>query len=141
MHVNLNGLAKIVARVLWADKKIMEEEWSAAEHIFARYDVPWKDAEKKVESYLEELSGMEEEDEEFIEAEGDFEIESVYLGEIDEFDLLSDLALLIVADKEITFTEIKILHRIAEAIDKPKEFATAAILKASRKTDAGITWD
>ena len=141
MRVNLNGLAKIVAGVLWADKKVVEEEWSAAEGIFERYDVPWKDAKKKIESYLEDLSGMGKEDKELLGAEEGFEIESVYLGEIDEFDLLSDLALLIVADKEISFTEIKILHRIAHAINTPKEFATAAILKASRKTDAGITWD
>ena len=141
MRVNLNGLARIVARVLWADKKVMEEEWSAAEGIFKRYDIPWKDAKKKIESYLEDFLGMGKEDEEFIEAEEDFGIESVYLGEIDEFDLLSDLALLIVSDKEISFTEIKALHRIADAINIPKEFATAAILNASRKIDAGITWD
>jgi len=130
MNVNTDGLAKVVATVLWADEKITEEEWSAAEGIFNKYGVSWGEAKKEIENHIEDLLDPGEEDEDFEETDEDFDIGNVYLGEVDDFEVLSDLASLIVSDKEVTFTEIDILHRISEAMNSQPQLATAALLKA-----------
>jgi hypothetical protein len=141
MNVNTDGLAKVVATVLWADEKVTEEEWSAAEGIFSKYGVSWDDAKKEVEKHIEDLLDPGEEDEEFEETDEEFDIGNVYLGEVDDFEVLCDLAVLIVADKEVTFTEIDILHRIAEAINSQAELTTAALIKAVTENNSKFKFD
>jgi len=141
MNVNADGLVKVVATVLWADEKVTEEEWSVAEGIFKKYGISWGDAKKELESHIEDLLEPGEEDEEFEETDEDFDIGNVYLGEVDDFEVLSDLASLIVADKEVTFTEIDILHHIAEAMNTQPQLATAALVKAVTENNSKVNLD
>ena len=141
MNVNTDGLAKVVATVLWADEKVTEEEWSVAEGIFNKYGVSWGDAKKEIEGHIEDLLDPGEEDEKFEETDEELDIGNVYLGEADDFEVLSDLASLIVADKEVTFSEIDILHRIAEAINSQPQLVTAAVLKAVIENNSKVKLD
>jgi len=141
MNVNADGLAKVVATVLWADEKVTEEEWSVAEGIFSKYGISWGDAKKELESHIEDLLDPGEEDEEFEEVDEDLDIGNVYLGEVDNFEVLCDLASIIVSDKEVTFTEIDILHRISEAMNSQPQLATAALVKAVSENNSKIKLD
>ena len=138
MKISGDGLAKIVAMVLWADEKVTTDEWAGARRIFKKYGIPWADAKRDLERYIEDLLKPGEPGEEFEEKDEDFEIEDISLGEVDDFEVLCDAALLIVADKKVTYTEIDILHRIARAIGSQPELATAAIVKAVSKKKSGV---
>jgi len=141
MKINADGLAKIVAMVLWADEKVTTDEWAGARRIFKKYGIPWADAKRDLERHIEDFLRPGEPGEEFEEKDEDFEIGDVSLGEVDDFDILCDLALLIVADKKVTYTEIDILHRIARAIKSQPELATAAIVKAVAKKKSKVKLD
>lgn len=141
MKVNVDGLTKAVATVLWADEKVTEEEMSVAEGIFNKYGVPWADAKKDLDSHLEDLLEPGEEDTEFEETDEDFDLGSIYLGKVDEFEVLCDLALLIVSDKIVSYSEIDILHRIAEAMNTKPDLATAALLKVVIENNAEVKLD
>jgi hypothetical protein len=141
MTANVDGLTKIVALVLWADEKVTTDEWAGARRIFKKYGIPWAEAKKDLERHVEELLRPGEPGEEFEEKDEEFEIGNVSLGEVDDFEVLCDLALLIVADKKVTYTEIDILHRIARAIDSQPELATAAIVKAVVKKKSRVKLD
>jgi len=138
MSVNADGLAKLVALVLWADEKVTDEELSVAESVFRKHGISWADAKKDLDSHLEDLYDPGEEGEEFTETDEDFDIGRVYLGEVDDFEVLCDLSALIVADKIVSFSEIDILHRIAKAIGAQPELATAALLKATKENNAKV---
>ena len=138
MEINVDGLAKLVALVLWADEKVTDEELSVAESVFSKYGISWADAKKDLDSHLEDIYDPGEGDEEFTETDEDFDIGRVYLGEVDDLEVLNDLSALIVADKIVSLSEIDILHRIANAIGAQPELATAALLKATKESNAEI---
>ena len=141
MGVNVDGLARVVAIVLWADEKVTDEEMSVAELVFNKYDVPWANAKEQLDRHLEDLLAPGEEDEEFEETDEDFELGDIHLGEVDDFEILCDLASLMVADKEVSFTEIDILHRIAEAINAQPQLASAALVKAVAENNSKVRLD
>ena len=141
MGINVNGLSQIVATILWADEKVQLEEWAAARRVFKKYGVPWADAKKNLERHIEHLLSPGEVSEDFEERDEDFEMGDISLGEVDDFDVLCDLALLIVADKKVTYTEIDIFHRIARSIGSQPELATAAIVKAVSRKKSRVKLD
>jgi len=139
--MNADALAKVVAVVLWADEKVEDEELSVAEKIFSKYNIPWTEAKKNLESHLEDLYDPGEDDEEFTETDEDFDLGNIYLGEVDNFEVLNDLSALIVADKVVSFKEVDILHQITKAINAEPELATAALVKAARESNAEFNFD
>jgi hypothetical protein len=141
MGVNLDGLAKIVGLVLWADEKVTDQEMAAAKHLFGKYGISWPDAKEVLEQHVEGFLAPGTEDEEFEETDQDLELGEISLGEVDDFDVLCEVAKLAVADKEVTFNEIDIIHRIATAIGSQVEFATAALLKAVKESGADVRID
>ena len=89
----------------------------------SKYGISEEELKLALEEMLasEELDSAEEVDED-IEL-GEFELEG-----IDEFDLITDLASLIVSDKKISVKEVDILHLIGTSIGLAPELVTIAII-------------
>jgi uncharacterized tellurite resistance protein B-like protein len=127
--MQINALVKAVAFIMWADEKIEEEEWVSAKGIFEKYKLSWEEAKPLLEEYIEVL--IDESEEDLEEVDETLDIGSIDFGDkVDRYDVLNDLAGLVVADKVIDFREIDVLHTIAKAVNAAPEMATASLLNA-----------
>jgi hypothetical protein len=122
MSGNLN---KLFALVLWADEKVTDDEIACLEVLNSKYDFSIDSVKSEIENLL---NGNDLEDDS--ESENPLSLDSIDIGEIDELELLTDLASLAVSDKEIDFGEISILHEIGSSIGADAATVTAALLSA-----------
>jgi len=123
-------LAKVCAYVIFADGEIKQSEVESAKHLFEKHGFNSDEGEKLVKHYLEEFvheSDEESEDEEISLSDIDFD-------EVDCYELLKDLANLTVADGEISFDEVEIIHTLAEKYELSPVLASMALLNAVKTT-------
>mgnify|MGYP003948077055 CR=1 FL=1 len=139
--MNLEQLARATAAVLWADERDTLEEWAAAERIFTDNGVDWEKAKPVIEEELEAL--IDESDVESKEdSEEDLSFGVIDFGPgIDPYDILCGLAQLACSDKELTWEEIDIMHRLGESMNVGKELVTAALVKAAAMTNVFVALD
>ena len=129
--MGIDQLARVTAAVLWADEKDTPEEWAAAEKIFTDNGANWEDAKPLLEQELEALID-EDEDETAEETEEDLDFGAIDLGpDVDSYEVLCGLARLACSDKELTWQEIDVLHKLGESMNVSKELVTAALVKAA----------
>ena len=139
--MNVEQLARATAAVLWADERDTLEEWAAAERIFTDNGVDWEKAKPVIEEELEAL--IDESDVESKEdSEEDLSFGVIDFGPgIDPYDILCGLAQLACSDKELTWQEIDIMHRLGESMNVGKELVTAALVKAAAMTNVFVALD
>lgn len=124
-------LIKLCSLILWADEKVNDDEWSAVESLFSKHGLEWDSNKEALKASLDNLIAAEESDS-AVESEEELELEPVELDEGDDvLEILNDLSLLIVADKDIDLAEIAIAHIIGNALGADPELVTAAVLNAA----------
>jgi hypothetical protein len=131
--MQISALVKAVAFVMWADEKIDEEEMVIAEGIFKKYKFEWNEAKPLLENQIELMLDESSEDNE--EYEDVLDLGVIDFGtNVDRYEVLFELADLVLADKVIDYREIDVMHCIARAINAAPETVTAAILTAALKS-------
>ena len=139
--MRIDQLARVTAAVLWADEKDTPEEWAAAEKIFTDNGANWEDVKPLLEQELEALID-EDEDEAAEETEEELDFGPIDLGPgVDAYDVLNGLAQLACSDKQLTWQEIDILHRLGESMNVGKEIVTAALVKAAAVDGVKVVTD
>lgn len=131
----MQALAKAVALLAWADEKLEIEEIKAIQEIFKKYGVNWKDARPLVEAEMEAIiegDGGEDEKDDVL------NIGVLDFGEVDSKDMLDDLASIAVADKEIDYREVEMIHKIASAANMDPVIASAALLAAAKNSNSKL---
>lgn len=127
MSSTLNNFAKACAFLIYADNKIEKEEIESAKAIFDKYHLDANEGEKLIKKYLDDFIDASDDPKE---EESDFVLGNLELEGIDSFEVLKDLALIIVSDGEICFDEVANVHLLAEAFGLDSVFSTIAILEA-----------
>ena len=132
-----------ISYIMWADGKILEDEWSAAEKLFKKYDLNWDDGKVAIQNKINDLMECEnaEDESEDSPAEYDetFEIPSAVPPEgVDGFELLKDLAQVALADGELSLSELDIMHRLGKSFKLSRLFVSAAIIEAVINSDKKI---
>jgi uncharacterized tellurite resistance protein B-like protein len=137
--MNIDALAKASAFVLWADGKIEEDELKAVDSLFEKYGVDDTKGKKLLKEWLDDfIDAGEETEEEIEETEEDISIGVIDFGEVDEVEILTDLAVLACSDKKLAMSEIEIIIQIAEAMNVSHVLSTAAIVSAVKKSGTEI---
>ncbi len=145
-----NFLCENIAYVIWADDKILDDEWLAAKNILKKYNLNWEEGKSLIQGKINDLiecveNESEEEAEEENEAldsffDEDFEIENNLLPEgIDEFELLKDLTSVALADGELSYGELDIIHRLGKSFGASEIMITAAILEVVNNSKIKIS--
>ena len=117
--------------VVTTHEKDTPEEWAAAEKIFTDNGANWEDAKPLLEQELEALID-EDENDTAEETEEELDFGPIDLGpDVDAYDVLDGLARLACSDKELTWQEIDVLHKLGESMNVGKELVTAALVKAA----------
>lgn len=124
---SLNKIAKACAFVVFADEKIEQSEIDAAKSIFDKYHLDRDEGEKLIKQYLDEFIDASDDPKE---EESDYVLGDLEIEGIDSFEILKDLALIMVADGEIKYPEVEIIHMLCEAFGLDPIFSSLAILNA-----------
>ena len=127
MLVPLEKLAKACAFVIFADEKIDNSEIDAAKAIFDKYQLDSGEGIKLIKNYLDEFIDASDDPKE---EESDYVLGDLEIDGIDSFEILKDLALIMVADGEIKYQEVEIIHMLCEAFGLDPIFSSLAILNA-----------
>lgn len=133
-QINFLALAKAVAFIIWADKKIKKNEISSARSVFEKYGIKWDDVEPVIRDYLKEFSEasyLNNFDEQLF---NDIDV-SKALGNIDfnvddSKQILDELSKIVFSDNIVTKQEVRIIHLIAQASGLELEYATISMIKA-----------
>lgn len=133
-QINFLALAKAVAFIIWADKKIKKTELTSARSVFEKYDIKWNDVEPIIRDYLKEFSEatyLYNFDEQLF---NDIDINKA-LGNIDfnvddPKKILDELSKIVFSDNIVTKQEVRIIHLIAQASGLELEYATISMIKA-----------
>jgi len=143
--MRLEPLAKAIASLLWVDGKVEENEMVLSKNIFEKYGLSWNDAkpvlEKHIEAFLDPGDEATESDEkgEFVEFDEDFTLGCLDFGEdVDSYDVVKDLCLFAVLDKQVEYKEIELILHISDACNLDRVLATAALLSAVQETGSKI---
>ena len=129
--MQVQTLIKLCSLILWADEKVNEDEWNAVQNLFSKNGLDWDTNKAALKVALDDIIAAED-TEDASEQEEELTIAPIELDEGDELiEILNDLCLLIVADKEIDLSEIAIAHIIGNALGAEPELVTAAILNVA----------
>jgi len=132
-----DALSKAIAFVMWADNKLDEEEWVTARGIVEKYGIAWPDAMPMIEERIEAL--LDESDEDVPDSEEPLDLGGLDFGDgVDRYDVLDDLALLVVADNVIEYSEIEILHCLGKAMNVAPEIVSLSLLKAAASSNGTV---
>jgi uncharacterized tellurite resistance protein B-like protein len=129
-----NFLGENIGYVIWADDKILDEEWAAAKLVYEKYNLNWDEGkviiQEKINELIECVENSDDEDEDLEEKfDEDFEIQPMNIPEgIDEFEVLKDLSTIAFADGELSFNELDIIHRLGKAFGCSEVLITGAIV-------------
>ena len=128
------SIAKLLAFALWADAKITESELESLKPILNKYNIDNQLMQTEINLLLdgEEIDSIEEVD-------IDIDLGQCQIEDIDEFDLLYDIAKIIIADKVLDMTEIDVMHTIGSALQVDPQMVTAAIVQAIDESKVAIT--
>ncbi len=138
--MRMKALCKAVAFVMWADEKIETDEWNYAESIFKKYKLAFDEAKAIIDEHLELL--LDEDEEKVEEKDEDLDIGIIDFGdEVDRYEVLDELAGLVVSDGVVDFREVDVLHTIGNAINAAPQMVTLSLLKAANKDGVTIAID
>ena len=129
----LYKIAKACAFVIFADGKIAQSEIDATKALFEKYNLDSVEGEKLVKQHLDSFIDASDD---LKEEETDYDLTDLEIDGIDSFDVLKDLALIIVADNEITYQEVDIIHLLCGAFGLDPIFSSLAILNALKDKDS-----
>jgi len=132
----LEKIAKAIAFVVWADNKVEQSELDCAAKIFAKYGLDEKAGLAAVKTEIDNFIDLKEEeigDDEVIESPLD--LGDISSDEYDSFELLEDLADIVLADGVLETNEVGMIHLIGKAMNLEPELVTAALLKAAAKKE------
>ncbi len=124
---SIEKLAKACAFIIFADEKIDQSEIDTAKAIFDKYHLDSRDGEKLIKQYLDEFIDASEEPKE---EESVFELGDLEIYDIDSFEVLKDLSLIMVSDNEISLQEVENIHFLCKAFGLDPIFSSLAILNA-----------
>ncbi|MDY6415695.1 TerB family tellurite resistance protein [Succinivibrio dextrinosolvens] len=133
MTETINKVAKACAFVIFADGKIDQSEIDAAKKIFEKYQLDSTEGEKLIRKYLDDFIDASDDPKE---EEADYNLGDLEIEGIDSSEVLKDLALIIVADNEISYPEVEIIHMLCEAFGLDPIFSSLAILNALKNKDS-----
>lgn len=133
MTETINKVAKACAFVIFADGKIDQSEIDAAKKIFEKYQLDSTEGEMLIRKYLDDFIDASDDPKE---EEADYNLGDLEIEGIDSSEVLKDLALIIVADNEISYPEVEIIHMLCEAFGLDPIFSSLAILNALKNKDS-----
>lgn len=143
--MRLEPFAQAIASLMWADERVGEDEMILSKNLFEKYGISWEDAKPVLEKHLESLIDPGDEaveadkKGEFCEADEDFVLGCLDFGEdVDFYEVIKDLCLFVVLDKQVEYKEVELIHHIAEACNLDRVLATAALLSAVEETKAKV---
>ena len=128
----LYKIAKACAFVIFADGKIEQSEIDAAKALFSKYNLDSVEGEKIVKQHLDSFIDASDDPKE----EADYDLSDLEIEGFDSFEILKDLALIIVADNEITYQEVDIIHMLCKAFGLDAIFSSLAILNALKDKES-----
>jgi len=135
----LKNLAKACAFVIFADGKIEVPELDSAKALFEKYGLDWFEGETLIKKYLDSfIDASDEEHNDVSDKEislGNFDLEG-----IDSFELLKDLAEIIISDGDVSYGEVEVIHLLTVAFGLDPIFASFALLATvANKTNLKFT--
>lgn len=129
------AIIRSVALVLWADGRLLEEEFDGARSLFEDLGLNWAEAKKVLFEFLEDLIDPVDE---AIEEDCPIKITPMALEEISPVELIARLAVLACSDEQLTIDEVDILHHVGTALDCDSRIVTAGILRAIESSSKKI---
>jgi len=143
--MRLEPFVKAIALLLWADEKITDDEMLLSKELFKKYGFSWTDAKPVLEDYLEAFvdpgdDALEADEKgEFVDTDEDLELGCLDFGDdVDSYEVVRDLCLFVVMDKQVEYKEIELIHCISEACNLDKVLATAALLEAVQNSNCKL---
>ena len=127
--VTLNNFAKACAFVIFADGRIDVSELDSAKVLFEKYELDWFEGETLIKKYLDSFIDASEE-EHTDSTDQEISLGNLELEGIDSFEVLKDLATIIVSDGEVAYGEVEVIHLLTEAFGLDSIFASLALLAA-----------
>ena len=130
-------LGEHISYIMWADDKILDEEWGEAEDLFKKHNLDWEKGrqiiEKNLTSLIDGVPSADEEGEEDTEGYDDeFEIEPAVVPDgVDAFEILKDLSGLALSDGDFSYSEVDMIHRLGKSFGLSEVMIWAAMLEVA----------
>ena len=130
-------LGEHISYIMWADDKILDEEWGEAEDLFKKHNLDWEKGrpiiEKNLTSLIDGVPSADEEGEEDTEGYDDeFEIEPAVVPDgVDAFEILKDLSGLALSDGDFSYSEVDMIHRLGKSFGLSEVMISAAMLEVA----------
>ena len=130
-------LGEHISYIMWADDKILDEEWGEAEDLFKKHNLDWEKGrqiiEKNLTSLIDGVPSADEEGEEDTEGYDDeFEIEPAVVPDgVDAFEILKDLSGIALSDGDFSYSEVDMIHRLGKSFGLSEVMISAAMLEVA----------
>ena len=130
-------LGEHISYIMWADDKILDEEWGEAKDLFKKHNLDWEKGrqiiEKNLTSLIDGVPSADEEGEEDTEGYDDeFEIEPAVVPDgVDAFEILKDLSGLALSDGDFSYSEVDMIHRLGKSFGLSEVMIWAAMLEVA----------
>ena len=130
-------LGEHISYIMWADDKILDEEWGEAEDLFKKHNLDWEKGRQIIEDNLTSLiDGVPSEDEEGEEDtkgyDDEFEIEPAVVPDgVDAFEILKDLSGLALSDGNFSYSEVDMIQRLGKSFGLSEVMISAAMLEVA----------
>jgi len=130
-------LGEHISYIMWADDKILDEEWGEAKDLFKKHNLDWEKGrqiiEKNLTSLIDGVPSADEEGEEDTEGYDDeFEIEPAVVPDgVDAFEILKDLSGLALSDGDFSYSEVDMIHRLGKSFGLSEVMISAAMLEVA----------
>ena len=138
-------LGEHISYIMWADDKILDEEWEEAEDLFKKHNLDWEKGrqiiEKNLTSLIDGVPSADEEGEEDTEGYDDeFKIEPAVAPDgVDAFEILKDLSGLALSDGDFSYSEVDMIHRLGKSFGLSEVMISAAMLEVALNSKKEIT--
>ncbi len=138
-------LGEHISYIMWADDKILDEEWKEAEDLFKKHNLDWEKGrqiiEKNLTSLIDGVPSADEEGEEDTEGYDDeFKIEPAVVPDgVDAFEILKDLSGLALSDGDFSYSEVDMIHRLGKSFGLSEVMISAAMLEVALNSKKEIT--
>jgi|SaaInl7_100m_RNA_FD_contig_41_2032918_length_743_multi_3_in_0_out_0_1 hypothetical protein len=138
-------LGEHISYIMWADDKILDEEWEEAEDLFKKHNLDWEKGrqiiEKNLTSLIDGVPSADEEGEEDTEGYDDeFKIEPAVVPDgVDAFEILKDLSGLALSDGDFSYSEVDMIHRLGKSFGLSEVMISAAMLEVALNSKKEIT--
>ena len=138
-------LGEHISYIMWADDKILDEEWGEAKDLFKKHNLDWEKGrqiiEKNLTSLIDGVPSADEEGEEDTEGYDDeFEIEPAVVPDgVDAFEILKDLSGIALSDGDFSYSEVDMIHRLGKSFGLSEVMISAAMLEVALNSKKEIT--